>query len=34
LDWIKWIKFQIKFQLILFVLSSAFIFIAVFIGFK
>lgn len=34
LDWIKWIKFQIKFQLVLFSLSSAFIFIAVIIGFK
>ena len=34
LDWIKWIKFQIKFQVILFILASMFIFIAVFIGFK
>ncbi len=34
LDWIKWIKFQIKFQVILFILATMFIFIAVFIGFK
>ncbi len=34
LDWVKWIKFQIKFQVILFILASMFIFIAVFIGFK
>ena len=34
LDWIKWIKFQIRFQVLLFVLATLFIFIAVFIGFK
>jgi uncharacterized ion transporter superfamily protein YfcC len=32
LDWIKWAKFQIKFQGLLFVVASIFVTIAVIIG--
>ncbi|MBN2245060.1 MAG: putative basic amino acid antiporter YfcC [Candidatus Aminicenantes bacterium] len=33
LDWLKWVKFQIKFQAILFFLATFFIFLAVAIGY-
>ena len=34
LDWGRWVKFQIKFQGVLFVLASATVIIAVMIGFS
>ncbi len=34
IEWIKWAKFQLKYQLILFVLGSLFIFLAVGIGYN
>ena len=34
LDWLKWVKFQLKFQVILFFLATVFIFLAVAIGYS
>jgi len=34
IDWLKWVKFQLKFQLILFICASIIIILAVMIGFK
>jgi len=34
LDWLKWVKFQLKFQVILFFLATIFIFLAVAIGYS
>ena len=34
MDWNRWAKFQVKFQLILFVLASIFMFLAVAIGYQ
>jgi len=33
LDWIKWAKFQIKFQAVLFAVGSIFVIVGVLIGF-